>query len=274
MVCHHASQNQKAKMKILILLLLSLACAFAQPTANGNFFGAAQPRQPTPAETAAAQNAARTQMFKAKSDALAGHIFRRMDGKIYNFWQTGQFVHGWVQSVEGNVMFIRAGRSEGQYQAIKNCNVRATSDTYITAFAMRNGIYTWGNTPVELYDCGTLLNPEEEAEQEQTAREKIAEEQQAKADAMEIKREEQRQKNYLVQSNAVVRLQTLATNGEAWAQCSLGEHYLTGLGCETNQGLAIKWLTAAADNGDREASNKLATITAALSAAQQRPVGQ
>jgi TPR repeat protein len=43
-------------------------------------------------------------------------------------------------------------------------------------------------------------------------------------------------------------------------ECSLGEHYLTGLGCETNRTQAVYWLTQAANQGDLEASNKLAEI--------------
>jgi len=54
-----------------------------------------------------------------------------------------------------------------------------------------------------------------------------------------------------------LRLQSQATNGEVWAQSSLGLHYLNGQGCETNRELAIKWLKMAAGNGDMEASNKL-----------------
>jgi hypothetical protein len=62
------------------------------------------------------------------------------------------------------------------------------------------------------------------------------------------------------QSNAVHWLLSQATNDDAGAQCSLGEHYLNGEGCETNQTKAVYWLTKAANQGDLEASNKLAEI--------------
>ncbi len=68
------------------------------------------------------------------------------------------------------------------------------------------------------------------------------------------------QKNWLAQSNAVRWLQPQATNGDASAQCSLGIHYLNGQGCETNREQAIYWLKKAADQGDTEASNKLAKL--------------
>jgi len=62
------------------------------------------------------------------------------------------------------------------------------------------------------------------------------------------------------QVNAVHWLQTQATNGSASAQCSLGIHYLNGQGCETNREQAIYWLKKAAEQGDTEASQKLAGL--------------
>jgi TPR repeat protein len=53
---------------------------------------------------------------------------------------------------------------------------------------------------------------------------------------------------------------TQATNGIASAQCSLGLHYLSGQGCETNMELATEWLQKAAEQVSLEASNKLAEL--------------
>jgi hypothetical protein len=75
-----------------------------------------------------------------------------------------------------------------------------------------------------------------------------------------IAAQREQQKEFLAQSNAVVWLQSQATNGDAESQCSLGEHYLTGLGCNTNRTQAVYWFTQAANQGDLEASNKLAEI--------------
>lgn len=69
-----------------------------------------------------------------------------------------------------------------------------------------------------------------------------------------------KQKLFIAQSNAVIWLQSQATNGDTSAQCSLGEHYLKGEGCETNREQAIYWLKKAADQGDIEASNKLVNL--------------
>ena len=59
-----------------------------------------------------------------------------------------------------------------------------------------------------------------------------------------------------------------ATNGSVSAQSSLGEHYLNGIGTETNRAAAIEWLQKAAVQGDAHASNVLAKISATNSVAQ------
>jgi TPR repeat protein len=52
-------------------------------------------------------------------------------------------------------------------------------------------------------------------------------------------------------------LQKQATNGDASAQCSLGQRYLTGRGTETNREAAIYWLKQATAQGHEESSNIL-----------------
>jgi len=52
-----------------------------------------------------------------------------------------------------------------------------------------------------------------------------------------------------------------ATNGSVGAQCSLGEHYLNGIGTPTNRAAGIEWLTRAANGGDHHASNVLYRLT-------------
>jgi hypothetical protein len=52
-------------------------------------------------------------------------------------------------------------------------------------------------------------------------------------------------------------LQIQATNGDASAQCILGQRYLNGRGTETNREAAIYWLKMAAAQGHEESSNVL-----------------
>jgi TPR repeat protein len=72
--------------------------------------------------------------------------------------------------------------------------------------------------------------------------------------------ERAQQKIFLAQSNAVIWLQSQATNGDAGSQFDLAEHYLNGQGCETNHAKAIYWLTQSANQGNTEASNKLVNL--------------
>jgi hypothetical protein len=75
--------------------------------------------------------------------------------------------------------------------------------------------------------------------------------------------EEKKAMKQAIDARTVAWLFSQATNGSASAQCSLGLHYLSGQGVETNKTLAIEWLKRAADQGDIEASNKLEELTAA-----------
>jgi hypothetical protein len=59
-----------------------------------------------------------------------------------------------------------------------------------------------------------------------------------------------------------------ATNGSVSAQGEVGEHYLNGIGTETNHAAGIEWLQRAANAGDPHASNVLARISATNSPAQ------
>lgn len=90
--------------------------------------------------------------------------------------------------------------------------------------------------------------------------EQIKAAQDAEQEAAQIAAQAEKQKQFLIQSNAVVWLKSQATNGSASAQCSLGLHYLNGQGCETNREQAIYWLIQAANQGDQEAANKLTRL--------------
>jgi TPR repeat protein len=222
-------------MKTIAFLLISTVCILAQDSFSQS--------TPTPAMSA--------QQAKAKVASLGGHIFRRVDGKIYNFFQSGIHVYGWVQYVDADVVIVQEGN---KYQAIKNYNgLPATDGRQITAFAIRNGVFIWNTKPLELWDCGTLLTPAEEKQQ------------QAEFESAQIKYQQERiaatkLKAFIANSNEVVRLSLEATNGSAAAQYSLALHYLDGHGCETNKDLAVHWLKIASDGGYFGASNKLAEL--------------
>lgn len=249
-------------MKVIALLLFSALTIFAQEK-NSSDLRIEAPPQPTPQQIAA-------QQMREKAAALGGHVLRKVDGKIYNFWQTGQFVGGTVQAVDGDVVILRG--YDTKYFALRNFKGEAIADHDLSAFALANGKYAWNRLPVDLdlYDCGAILAPGEELREEQALRGKLAETEKARAAAVAARLEGKRAKEFLFQSNIVAHLQIPATNGEAWAQCSLGLHYLRGQGCETNRELAMKWLNSAAAQGDYEAVSTLERLV--IKAAPNSPV--
>ena len=124
-------------------------------------------------------------------------------------------------------------------------------------YAVQIGTTNFLGHTIELWDAGMAkLTPEkiEQMKEWQAQTAAFNEKQNAKA------QEAAQAKKFLIQSNAVRWLQPQATNGDASAQYSLGLHYLNGQGCETNREQAIYWLTQAANQGNQEASNKLASL--------------
>lgn len=114
------------------------------------------------------------------------------------------------------------------------------------------GTYTYstvngGSRTIQKLDYGTPCEPPAELVK-QKIEAKLA------ADVIVKKRADE------AQVKVITWLQTQATNGSASAQCSLGEHYLTGQGCETNVEQGVYWLNKAAQQGSVEASNRLSTL--------------
>jgi Sel1 repeat len=186
---------------------------------------------------------------------LNGHIYRRIDGKIYNLFTDGKSVAGEVEANDNGILILNKPYSQNTERiAIKNYSgENATEGRAITVRAMHIGTYNWGDIPCEFWDCGTLLSPQEEQQ-------KINEINEARETQQKILEDVARQKNFITQSNAIISLLPHGTNGEAWAQTSLAIHYLKGQGCDTNQTLAVYWFEKAAAQGDSEASNYLARI--------------
>jgi len=186
------------------------------------------------------------------SKILGEHPFQKINGQIINLTLHGFIAAGDIESSAQGVAILHF---HGFYKrfALTNFNGQTVHGDYIRVCAMTNGIYMDGDTPLQLMDCGTPLSPSEEQNEFQ----KI----EAKRLALEKQRLDAENFNkFIIQSNAVVTLIQHATNGESWAQCSLGNHYLNGIGCETNLDAAKYWFQKAAEQGDLEASNNLAKL--------------
>lgn len=187
----------------------------------------------------------------AKEKAAGMHIFRVVNGRIYDTLnsQLWRGVTGEANFItDDGILILDDGN--GLTTALKNYGGDGAAGKNIAAWAMRVGTYNWNDMPLQLWDCGKPYVPPPPT----PAQIKAAQ------DAAKIAAQLEKQKEFLAESNAVVWLQSQATNGDAGSQCSLGEHYLTGLGCETNRTQAVYWLTQAANHGDLEASNKLVEI--------------
>ena len=223
-----------------------------------DFWDPSVPR-PTPAQQAEINEAFKLNFFN-------GHVFRKVNGKIYNGLSWG-IISGEVDQKENGILilknevyssvpFVNEWRLTTTYAAIKNYSGSALADQHVKTVAMPVGTYDMGGSPIALFDCGTLPTPEQlrQIKDEEAKAQALIEKQKAEA------QKAAQAKIYAAQARTIIWLQSQATNGDAGAQCNLGEHYLNGQGCETNREQAIYWLQKAAAQGDIEASNKLANL--------------
>jgi len=213
--------------------------------------------------------------FSVNHIPLDGFIFREVDDQIYNVSKNQLWnIHGGtIQSVGNGIVLMDIYKfkyvnptwynygyseylpGEDDEDKIKEFDRTvaitnlpdfndATIDKQITILAMKVGVLKVAGNPLEFYDCGTPYFPPQPSQEE--------------IDAAKLR---EKQKIFLLQSNAIIWLQPQAINGDAGAQYDLAEHYLKGEGCETNRELAIYWLKQSAIKGNIEASNKLTVLT-------------
>lgn len=191
-----------------------------------------------------------------KLSVLHGVAYRSIHGKVCNMVEKGEIVSGKVsRKVDGVLILYREGYRT-TYKAVVNYSGDEVVEQNVLMVAIRDGNYDDSGTPIELWDCGKPLSAEQ-------AKQQKAEDDKAMAIAEKIKADKAKAEQARIQAvhaKAVIWLQSQATNGSASAQCSLGLHYLTGQGCETNREQGIYWLQKAASNGSLEASNKLVSL--------------
>ena len=200
-----------------------------------------------------------------------GPIYKQFGSKVIDVSNTTalEFQRGKVAWVQNGIMGLDAEKATEA--TVINSSVVPTDYVYDRLIAVTNfpdiatasvgkdvyfkavkiGLFDgYQDQPIDLYDCGSVYRPPPlSPEQIKAAQE-----------AAKIRAIANKKRALEGQMNAVRWLQSQATNGDVSAQCSLGEHYLAGLGCETNRDLAIQWLQKAADEGSMEASNKLSQL--------------
>jgi len=237
-----------------LIAFLTLVCCSALSQQNGNFIGTAQPHQQT-AEEIAKQQAAQLQAMQPRiATELNGHALRKIDGKIHNLRFEGESKDGHIKYAAEDFLVVSTMWSTGEhFFALKNFLGDGSVDKYVDVRVIKAGVVQWNSTPLELWDCGTLLTPEEEKQKQAEFESAVIKIRQDQIEAARIK-------TFIANSNEVVRLKSAATGGSASAQFSLALHYLNGKGCETNKDLAIHWLKTASDGGNFGASNKLVEL--------------
>ena len=233
----------------LVVLVAGMALGQILPLQSVNSDGSERP-------------ALRKHLPRKLSEVLLGdHLFRRVDGKVYNMSLSGTFITGTFDRLDTNgVAILRQG---DVFIAVKNSDPDMAASVWpflhptegkpmpTSIIALKTGVYRSGDTALDLYDLGELL-PDEEEKAQMEAWERTQNEN-ARLDAMV----------YAVGKEEVTNLQsfvwvsTNAAYGDAFSQFCLGEHYLYGEGCQTNYSLAIRWFKMAAAQGSLEASNQL-----------------
>jgi hypothetical protein len=271
----------------IAILVFGCIVAMAQDslTSGGNFLGA---NVGNPAQEKAAQEAAQErqkQLFDSEyRNFIPKDPWRAIDGKTnYAKGDGWDGFFGKVLEVQSNGIRIegdcvRPGANtiihpeqgemipEGYYAThqeeffVENYPYQCTESESLSLSenltAKEVGVYTYqtvmGGTrtiPKLVYGVPCAVPAELVEKAIQTAKA------QADAKAAAIKRQKEES-----DKNAVKWLLTQVTNGDASAQCDLGERYLNGQGVETNRETAIYWLTQAANQGDIEASNMLTKL--------------
>ena len=193
--------------------------------------------------------------YNARMQFAHGMIIRVSNGKIYNAVenQQWQFIGGTVYEKSDGLVIVQEPRANADttYLAITNFQGEVLIDKEFDGLAIRAGTFNWhGDSPIAIYDMGTPYVPPPPTPAQ------IA----AAKEAARLQAKYGHEKMLEAETNTVRWLLPQATNGDASAQCDLGEHYLNGQGCETNLEQAIFWLQKSAAQGNLEASNKLATL--------------
>lgn len=215
--------------------------------------------------------------------AAAQSNYRVVNGQIYNpsLSKLWKIQHGKIADVQENGIILQTFTTNNVYQNVfvKGIGMpgafgstsdrnekRLVSSTLIPAQRLFINNYSNGAIDQEIsiraINTGTIKIAGQVLEEWDAGKPYVPppptpEQIKAAQEAAATRAAEEKKRALQGQINAVRWLQSQATNGDTYAQCSLGEHYLNGQGCETNRDLGIQWLQKAADGGSMEASNKL-----------------
>jgi TPR repeat protein len=239
------------------VVLLNLAFSeklFSQK--YGNFLGAGSRRQETPEEIAAAE-ARKRQKIQV---LLNGHYLRRVDGQIVNMFLKGNLTSLLVESkIDGVVIGEVSGRNR---VAITNFSGETIANKYIDIVAIESGTYDCMGTPLELYDCGQILTPEEEKKEIARLKEQYSIVQQQVELDRQAKKKLAEDREATAIAKAIQFNQNQADRGDVFGLLRMGQRYRTGDGVEKDLDKAKFYLQKAADAGSETAKNELDDLLA------------
>lgn len=249
---------KSAGLAFLISLLPSLA--LAQLTENqriGAYAGSG-------GGESAEQKQAREQ--RGMSNALGGHAYRRIDGKIQYMPEAGSKIHVKAESkASGGILIVQHQKPFGGQEryAIKNYKGEAVSGRELEILAMYVGTYNYGSETIELYDCGAILSPAEERELSAKLRGQVAAAQKAAQEKVDAARRIAAENQKLAAEAALKSDQAEAEKGDAYGLLRMGERYRDGDGVEKDSAKAEEYLTKAAKAGSPAAVRALAELNQA-----------
>jgi len=260
--------------------ILAFVCISAMAQEDGNFLGTNT--EPTPQQVKSARQVMAIKLIEKNEKVfIPKDPWRFIDGKTnyaVNIFSSDRWYEFEGKVIEVQPSGIRVmggyGKPVYEYQGdysdgveffVANFPYECAENETVKGnlMAKYEGVYTYptvmgGTHTIRKFDYGIprgVPNSVVKYQKEQAA---AAETAQKAAKEREAKKKAEKKAESDIR--LVQWLKVQATNGSVSAQCSLGFHYLNGEGCEINKVLAVYWLTQAANQGDDEASNKLATL--------------
>ena len=184
-----------------------------------------------------------------------------MYADCYPFWVK-------VEHRESNGVLIVGHETPERYgvnietYAITNYLGEVVTGRTIAIVARRVGTYNLDSqdSVVELYDCGTMLAPEEEREQIAKAQAEQNAKLKAEADAKAAETRKKIEIADAAKAKALKSNQDEAAKGDAYGLLRMGERYRDGDGVEKDLAKAKEYLQKAADAGSPTAAEELSKL--------------
>jgi TPR repeat protein len=191
--------------------------------------------------------------------------YRKIDGKIYYTAELST-ISGTISEKDGNVLILYQNTASFYGPRIALKNFSGINGDAITVSAKKIGDYTWNQTPLELWDYGTLPNKEEIAakknlddEKSNAIRHELERQQLAE---LQVAEQRAAAKKASANAAALKSNQNAAAKGDTYGLLRMGERYRDGDGVEKDLSKARDYLQRATDAGSDTAKEELSKLPA------------